>query len=43
MLPHSLTNFDNLPKIKDESYVINLDEFKSVGTHSIAYMWMMIT
>ena len=24
---------NNLPKIKDEAYVINLDEFKSIGTH----------
>ena len=23
----------NLPKIKDGAYVINLDEFKSIGTH----------
>ena len=27
---------DNLPKIKDGAYVINLDEFKSIGTHWIA-------
>ena len=27
---------NNLPKIKDEAYVINLDEFKSIGTHWIA-------
>ena len=27
---------NNLPKIKDEAYVINLDEFKSIGTHCIA-------
>ena len=27
---------NNLPKIKDGAYVINLDEFKSVGTHWIA-------
>ena len=26
----------NLPKIKDETYVINLDECKSIGTHFIA-------
>ena len=26
----------NLPKTKDEAYVINLDEFKSIGTHRIA-------
>ena len=24
---------NNLPKIKDGIYVINLDEFKSIGTH----------
>ena len=27
---------NNLPKIKDEAYVINLDKFKSVGTHWMA-------
>ena len=27
---------NNLPKIKDRVYVINLDEFKSIGTHWIA-------
>ena len=27
---------NKLPKIKDGSYVINLDEFKSIGTHWIA-------
>ena len=26
----------NLPKIKDGAYVINLDEFKSIGIHWIA-------
>ena len=26
----------NLPKIKDGAYVINLDEYKSKGTHWIA-------
>ena len=26
---------NNLPKIKDGVYVINLDEFKSIGTHCI--------
>ena len=25
----------NLPKIKDWAYLINLDEFKSIGTHWI--------
>ena len=24
---------NNLPNIKDEAYVTNLDEFKSIGTH----------
>ena len=27
---------NNLPQIKDEAYVINFDEFKSIGTHWIA-------
>ena len=27
---------NNLFKIKDGAYVINLDEFKSIGTHCIA-------
>ena len=27
---------NNLPKIKDRTYVINLDAFKSIGTHWIA-------
>ena len=27
---------NNLPKIKDGTYVISLDEFKSIGTHWIA-------
>ena len=26
----------NLPKIKDGEYVINLDDYKSIGTHWIA-------
>ena len=26
---------NNLPKIKDEPYVINLGDFKSIGTHLI--------
>ena len=25
-----------MPKVKDEAYVINLDENKSIGTHGIA-------
>ena len=27
---------DNLPKIKDGAYVINLDEYSDVGTHWVA-------
>ena len=27
---------NNLPKIKDWAYVINFDEYKSIGTHWIA-------
>ena len=27
---------NNLPKIKDGAYVINLDDYKSLGTHWIA-------
>ena len=27
---------NSLPKIKDGAYVIRLDEYKSIGTHSIA-------
>ena len=27
---------NNLPKIKDEPYVINLDEYKSIGTYWLA-------
>ena len=27
---------NNLPKIKDGAYIINLDEYESVGTHWIA-------
>ena len=26
---------NNIPKIKDETYVINLDEYKSITTHLI--------
>ena len=26
---------DDSPKVKDETYVINLDQFKSIGTHRI--------
>ena len=27
---------DNLPKIKDGAYVINLDEWSDIGTHWVA-------
>ena len=27
---------DNLPKIKDGAYVINLDEYPDIGTHWVA-------
>ena len=27
---------DNLPKVKDGAYVINLDEYSDIGTHWIA-------
>ena len=27
---------NNLPKLKDETYLINLDEYKSIGNHWIA-------
>ena len=30
---------NNLPKIKDGTYIINPDEFKSIGTHWIALHW----
>ena len=26
-------SINNLPKIKDGAYIINFDEFKSIGTH----------
>ena len=33
---------NNLSKIKDGSYLINLDENESMGTHWIAFMLMQI-
>ena len=30
---------NNLPKIKDGAYVINHDEYKSVGTHTLIHTW----
>ena len=34
--PNGAYSKNNLPKIKDGAYVINLDEYKSIGTHWIA-------
>ena len=35
---------DNLPKIKDRAYVINLDEYSDIGTHSVAlYVQNIVT
>ena len=34
---------DNLPiKIKRGAYVINLDEYSDIGTHWVAYGWILI-
>ena len=33
---NGVSSRNNLPKIRDWAYVINLDDFKSIGTHSIA-------
>ena len=33
---------NNLPKINDGAHVINLDEYKSIGTHWIDCMLMII-
>ena len=30
---------DNLPKIKDGAYIINLDEYSDIGTHWVA-LWL---
>ena len=30
---NSVYSRNNLPKTKDGNYVINLDEYKSIGTH----------
>ena len=30
---------DNLPKIEDGTYVINLDEYSDIGTHWVA-LWL---
>ena len=34
--PNGVYSRNNLPKIKDGAYVINIDEFKSIETHWIA-------
>ena len=33
---NSVYSRDNLLKTKDKAYIINLDEFKSIGTHCVA-------
>ena len=33
---HGVYSRNNLPKIKDGAYIINLDEYKSIGTHWIS-------
>ena len=33
---NGLYSRDNLPEIKDEAYVINLDEYSDIGTHWVA-------
>ena len=32
---------DNLPKIKDGSYITNLDEYSNIGTHW-AVLWVIM-
>ena len=32
---------DNLPKIKDGTYIINLDEYSDIGTHWVA-LWVIM-
>ena len=36
---HGVYSRDNLPKIKDGKYVINLDEYSDIGTHWVA-LWV---
>ena len=34
---------DNLPKIKERAYIINLDEYSDIGTHWVAlYVIIML-
>ena len=35
---NSVYSRDNLSKIKDETYIINLDEYSDIGTHWVA-LW----
>ena len=37
---NSVYSRNNLPKIKDRTYVISLDEYKLIGTHWMAAMYM---
>ena len=39
---NSVYSRNSLCKIKDGTYVINLDEFKSIETRQIVFMWMVI-
>ena len=34
---HGVYSINKLPKIRDEGYVINLDEYKSIGTYWIVF------
>ena len=36
---NSVYSRDNLPRIKDGAYVINLDEYSDIGTHWVA-LWL---
>ena len=38
----SVYSRNNLRKIKDGTYVINLDEFESIETQRIVFMWIVI-
>ena len=41
---NSVFSRDNLPKIKEGGYVINLDEYSKIGTHWVAlYVKKIIT
>ena len=33
---------DNLSKIKDGAYIVNLDEYSDIGTHWLLYGWIII-